>query len=218
MLFIFVQGLFFVLPVSLLGLNFISVIIGSILLGLSTLFLGLLIDYLTFGKVVIDAYFNAISKFLVWAHLTSITVWQCVWGIIFLKIFFSLLVSLTYTVDFKNLLEKLKNKIIIKKNENEDLEIKSLSWKESLVLSLKDLGNMKFLFSFIFVALMIYFFSHLTNVVFTTTLIRGLILAWLGFFMARRIDFYKIMLFLEKHDLGYVALSLKQAMHLILKK
>lgn len=217
MIYILVQGSLFVFPVALLGVNFLTMLIGSILLGLSTLVLGLLVDYITFGQTVIEAYIKAIEKFLHFIHLNSLSVWTIVLGLITLKVLISLIVATSYFLDFSQKLSILKNRISLSLNNQAEIEIKKQTFRESVRSAFSDMFSMRFLLPFVLISLIIFFFSDLGQVKFATVILRGLILAWVGFLVARRIDFDKIVGFLEKHDLGYIAESLKQALRMVLK-
>ncbi len=217
MLYIFIQGGLFILPISLLGLNIFTVFAGSVLLGLSTLCLSLLIDYITFGQPVIDAYLSVIEKFLAAVHLGSVSVWAFILGIILLKILLSLAVSLTYFSNFSALLSNLKMRFTRETEAHQSPMLKKQTMKESIIGAFSDLLTMRFALPFILISLIIFFFSNITKNQFSTVLLRGLILAWFGFLVSRRIDFDRIVRFLEKRDLGYVAASLKKALALVLR-
>jgi hypothetical protein len=174
-------------------------------------------DYITFGQTVIEAYIKAIQKFLQWSHLESLSVLNVIVWIIILKVLIALAVSFTYYLDFSSLMSKLKLRFIGAAAKNVNVEVKKQTFKESTFSAFSDLLSLRFLFSFIFISLLIYFFSDVSKAKFLTTISRGLFLAWLGFLFARRIDFERIVHFLEKHDLGFVAESLKQALQLVLR-
>jgi nucleoside-triphosphatase THEP1 len=217
MLYIFIQGGLFILPITIAGLNIFTVILGSILLGLSTLFLSLLIDYITFGLPVIVAYLAAISKFLTVIRLESLSVWGVIIGIILLKIILSTLISLTYYFDFSARLSNLKTRFAAEISENSNPVIKKQTVKESVVGAVGDLFTIRFAIPFILISLIIFFFSGIAKAAFPTVLMRGIILAWFGFLASRRIDFDRIVLFLEKRDLGHVASSLKKTLGMVLR-
>lgn len=218
MIYIFLQGVIFLLPSKIIGFNFLSVLIGSILMGQFTLFGSFLMDYILFGQAVIDSYINGVDKVLAWFGFNNLSFLQIVCLFVILKIILSLIIASTY---FLKKLSKLETWSLRFTNEkkfsSKEYFLAQPKFKVSMKHALIDLLSPAFYLPFILLSLMIFFFSGIDSISFGITILRGLILAWLGFLIARRIDYNKIIQFLEKRNLKHVADGIREA-HAILEK
>ncbi len=215
MLYIFLQGFFFILPTYILGFNLLSIIIGSFLLGMSTLFVSVMINYIIFGEAIITTYINGINKIVAFLHIENMPLWKVLAIIVSIKIALAIIISfIGYFVKIEPLLKKFRSKI--DKIEIKDINIITRpSFKQSLIASLKDLTVKKFIIPFIVISLLILFLGDISSSEYTTIILRGIIISWFGFLMARRINFPKIVLFLEKHNMEYIAESLHKALKIV---
>ncbi len=212
MLYITVQGLSFWLPQAIIGWNFISAFIGSLMLGLSTMVLSLILDYITFGMAIIDSYINSFDFVFKWLNIPSISFFTVLAIMALIKIvMFSIMAPIAYFYDFSAPLKKWLSKV----DEIDSKQIELLenpTWIQSLKGALKDISLKFFVIPFIFSALLIFFFSNLSTAGFIQVMMRGLLISWFGFLIARRINFVKIIKFLKKRKLDHIANSLDAAL------
>jgi nucleoside-triphosphatase THEP1 len=212
MFYIFAQGALFSLPSLIGGWNFVTALLGSFLMGLSTILLNIMFKYLMFGIPAIVAYINATNKLLAKLDISAFDFWHLFLGLLLFKGTLAMLVGIVaYSINFS----KFMNKLVIKveKIEKRDLEeIKVQSVKSSLIGAVRDITLVRFLFPFAVTILMIYFFANLSGVGFVSVVIRAFVMAWFGFFIARRINFYKIVKFLRSKNLDYVADGLEKSL------
>jgi hypothetical protein len=215
MIFILMQGVFFLTPTYILGWSLISVLIGSILLGQSTLFISLLMDYIIFGRAIIDAYIKGINVALAYIGFESLSVWELLIGFIIIKIVFSIIISVAgFFFSFDKFISKFQRKVECINPSDIKIQEK-YSFKKSVKESLYDVLSYKFLLSFIALCLIIYFFAGLSKGAFLTTVFRGLTLSWIGFVISRRINFHKVIKFLETRGLYHIAFGLKKTLGVV---
>lgn len=217
MLYILVQGGIFSLPIKIFGWNIVSVFTGSLLMGWSTVFLSTSIKYIIYGSSVIEAYVNTFNKLISFLGLPPLTFFQLiVLSMITKGIISALIAVVVYHLNFSKYLEKLELKIKRVNTNNNKTELPSpASFKKSLSLSFRDLLSKQYIISFIFVSLLIYFFTKVSSSGFAIILIRGLILSWFGFLLARRMNFTAIVSFLRRKKLDHVADSMINAINTI---
>ena len=215
MFYIFVQGLAFILPVWILGWHLLAVFLGSLLMGQITLVLSLGLDYVRYGRAIFDAYIGGINKLLGMMGIEAQSLLTVIIILVVIKALLSLIVfAAGQFFDFSRLLTKLQRRVErlgkgpVEYHQRPDL-------KNSFTGSLGDLINWRFILSFVFMGLLIYFFAGLSTVNFVGVMIRALVLSWFGFLISRRINFEKLVDFLNRHDLSYVATGLKQALAVV---
>ncbi|MBF0363652.1 MAG: hypothetical protein HQK49_21715 [Oligoflexia bacterium] len=236
MFYIFMQGMFFILPTYIIGWNILSIILGSIFMGMSTIFLSLGMDYIQFGRSIIDAYINGFKEVSLFFGLGNWTFQSLVLAAIILKATLALILSITaYYLNFSFLISKWQLKLdklmgplsspspnptheisCSNISQNQKNTINTPTWKQSFIGAFKDISLMRFFIPFIFFSLIIYFFAKLTASSFAIVVIRGLVLSWFGFVLARRINYPFIIEFLKKRNLEHVAISLENSLNKIL--
>lgn len=217
MFYIFVQGSLFVLPIKIFGLNYLSILMGSILLGWCTTLLSFIIKYALFGKPFVDAYLAFFHKIFAYLHVSPLTLMQIIAISLILKTLLAIAIAtFGHFYNFSKLLEKLKKKVLSIEVRQTDLSIiKSESWIKSAINAIKDILSRRYLLSFVFITLIIYFFTKLSNAQLAMMIIRGLVLSWFGFLVARRINFLKVVSFLERHNLSHVSNAMIKALNIV---
>ena len=216
MFYIFFQGLFFTIPIYLLGQNFISVLLGSILLSTSTFFLGVFLNALIFGMPYVYANINVINEMLKFFHFNHLSVINVVIIILLFKTCIATIITLiAYSINFDFLILKLSNKIHSITPTAQVLTFPKSDWKTSIKGGSSDLFNLKFITSLIFLSLIIYFFAKLVTNDFILVNIRAIIISWFGFILARRIDFGVIILFLYRKNYLYLAHALEKSLSIV---
>ena len=217
MIYIFIQGVCFIIPTRLLGLNLISVIIGSIFLGLSTICMSLFFKYLLFGKAFITAYINFFNQIFLFLNLPNWGLIKLLLVIIILRSTFSVIIAfLGYYSNFEKLfihLQKKVEKLSISEEKFEFLE--KLSWKRSILLGLSDIFSIRYFIPFTFASLIIYLFTKMNYSEYSLVIIRGLVISWFSFILARKIDFQSIIHFFEKRDMPHVAQAMIRGLQMI---
>lgn len=219
MFYIFIQGVFFALPISIMGVNLISVIIGSLLMSITTVYLSLLLNYLIFGYSYLESMENILRVSIAYLEAEQISFWTLVLIGACLKGIVTLCVSIpAYTMNFQSIVDKIKAKVESVDGDNQDqqvVEIKTSNWRESVRGSIRDLSVKKFIIPFVLTSFVIYFFTHLSLRDFSFVIIRALLISWFGFVLARRINFVAISSFLGKRGLEHWAVSLESAIKTI---
>lgn len=215
MIYIFLQGLCFSLPISLFGHNFFSCLLGSFFIQVISLFFKFFAAYLTFGEAVFDSTLNLVNKLLTFAHLPAATLGQLLGLLLLLKLVLALGISaIAYFFDFSFLLLRWKGKIE-KLSATKEMEVKSYSWKDSFLLAFKEMRLKRFLFPFILTLALIYFFSNLSAEGFAGIVIRAFVISWMALVLSRRVDFNKLIYLLNKWGWGHLADALKRAISLV---
>ena len=216
MFYIFFQGLFFTLPIYFLGQNFISALLGSILLGISTFFLGVFLNAMIFGMPYVYASINVVNEILRFFHFNNLSVVNMVVVILLCKAIIAIIITLlAYTINFDFLILKLSNKINTITPPSEVLTYPRSDWKTSIKGGSWDLINLKFITSLIFLSLIIYFFAKLDTNDFILVVIRAIIISWFGFILARKIDFGAIIHYLQRKNYLYLAQALEKALRIV---
>ncbi|OFZ50093.1 MAG: hypothetical protein A2381_16990 [Bdellovibrionales bacterium RIFOXYB1_FULL_37_110] len=216
MFYIFFQGLFFTIPIYLLGQNFLSVLLGSIFLCISTFFLGVILNSVIFGMSYVYANINAVNEILNYFHFNSLSIINVVVLILLFKTLIAFVITLTaYYMNFDFLILKLSNQVNTIIPPSHALTYPKSDWKTSFKGSLGDLLNLKFITSLIFFSLIIYFFARLDTNDFILVIIRAIIISWFGFILARKIDFATIVGFLNRRNYLYLAHALEKALSIV---
>ena len=214
---IFMQGLMFQLPVTVMGWNFLSVLTGSLLLGLWTMIHDLLFQYIKYGGNVIVIYL-AISKFLETKFaLTIDNQLAVIIAIISLRLFVGVLIAiLGFFMDFTLFHEESNTSGDPKPQHSGinllgiNISLKRESWKENLRLSTRDLARPVFLLPlFIMTALCV--FAGIDRFDIYVMIIRFIAVSWIFLVVARWIDFAKITTFLRNRGYTNCALAFETA-------
>ncbi|MCK5072820.1 MAG: hypothetical protein KAQ98_05290 [Bacteriovoracaceae bacterium] len=218
MLYIFVQGTLLVAPSWIFGWNFFSVLLGSVLMGLSTVIMSLAIKYILFGTVFIEAYMNAFHKLFSWVGFSGLGFWHIVLLALVVKSLIGIIIACAgYFFQYSGFLEKLEfriNKLNPEIKTNISILHRS-SWKSSLLEGGRDILSKRYFIPFIFISLVIYFFTRMAPGDYMLIIVRGLSISWFGFVLARRIDFHSIIKHLEKRELSYVADGMLKALNVV---
>ncbi len=215
MMYIFLQGSIFTVPVWLLGWHLLSVILGSILLNGLTLFLSLFVKYLMFGKSIVTALGNLISTV---TDLFGLELDSWLHGILFLfglKAGIAVLVAVAawyfhLAPWFLSMGRRAGRFLRPKKTDTGPVT----GWR-SVRLALRDVFRPMFLLAFLFSLLVIFFFANLTRGELVFLLIRGLTVAFVGFWLFRRINVVQVSDKLRKKFKGDMAVSLIEAMRVL---
>lgn len=220
MFYIATQGILYSIPVMLLGVNLLSVILGSLLLGISTIFLSLFLNTLVYGQSYLITLENILHKSLggfEWGG--TLGLWQAISFLVFIKSLIIIMLAFTaYYFHFSKFLTRLKLKVEVKDESSHDLVVPSFTWKESLSLALQDMRLKRFLIPFLFMGLLIYFFSNLSWQGFSFVMVRAVLLSWFGFTLARRINYPTIIKMLNNRGLEHWADSLEKSIRRVYKK
>lgn len=239
MLYIFLQGSAFALPVALFGFNFAGVILGSVLMACLTLTMKLLVDFLVFGMALFDAYAGAIAQASQWADVHELSLPVVIAGAFVLKsLIAALLAALAYLGDMGFLVEKLRVRPRwmpaprLEDGEERHPQAKEAeraasgagapddaqkapqkkSLKKAAGGALRDILNWKFaLFFFISVLLML-FFANLGTADLLAVSVRGLCISYVGFLAIRSVDFYRLGVRLDRRFHLGLEKSLPRAM------
>ncbi len=215
MIYIFLQGLCFALPISLLGHNFFSCLIGSMAIQLISLVFKFLSAYLTFGAVVFDSSLNLMNQLLAMIHLPQVSLISLLLFLAAMKVVLGGAISLiAYYFDFSFLLLRWRGKIDTLTPKGE-LKIIHYSWKDSIKLAFRDMTLKRFLFPMLLTLALIYFFANLSSEGFIGVALRALIISWMALVLSRRIDFNKIIDRLNRHGFEHLAHAMKKAISLV---
>ncbi len=212
MFYIFIQGVLFALPIKIIGLNILSILLGALLLGISTIYLSIGLNYLLYGQLYLKGVEQLITFTLQLLHLPSLNFWQAITYIALIKSLLIILLTIfAYYYDATKLLTHLVKKIPPAEN-NYTLPNRSSTWKESLYAGSKDLITKYFLISFIITLATIYYFAHPTTTEFIIVTIRALLLSWGSFIFMHKINFNLIIDLLKRYNLHHWAVVLENTL------
>ncbi|MDR0966918.1 MAG: nucleoside-triphosphatase [Myxococcales bacterium] len=205
MLYIFLQGSIFTLPIFLFGFRFLSVLFGSILMAWLTLTMKLLLNYLVFGMAFFDAYANALDKLNEWAQIQGFSLWSVIAAAFILKSFLAVIVAASaYFGNMQPLVQRLKRrpKWTLAPRQDLNVALSEAAPKPSLGKSafgaLRDILNWKYALFFFISALLILFFANLSTADVAAVLLRAICISYVGFLALRRIDFHQFGIWLDK--------------------
>jgi hypothetical protein len=216
MFYIATQGLLYSFSIKLLGVNLFAVLVGSLLLGVSTIFLSFMLNTAIYGTAYITTLENMLSAATNFFSMQAYSLWEVLTVLVMTKSVVVILVStFAYLYSFSTLLERLKERA--NAQESSDVTIQTFNWKEALVTSLNDLRLKRFIFPFLFMGLLIFFFSHLSTKEFSFVMVRAFLLSWFGFVLARRINFLSIIEMLRRRGMGHWADSLESSLKKVRK-
>lgn len=215
MIYIFLQGLCFSLPISLLGHNFISCLIGSLLIQIISLVFKFLSAYIAFGESVFDASLNVVNQILSFFSFPSVSLATLFMILIAGKLVLGASISLiAYSFDFSPFLFRWKNKVnCLEESSSEEMLLPT--WKQSILGAFHDMRLKRFFLPFILTLSLIYFFSNLALENFAGVAIRALIISWMAFVLSRRMDFNKIMEMLRKYGLEHIATAMEKSIRTV---
>jgi len=215
MFYIFMQGASFALPVFLFGWHLFSVILGAIILNGFTLFLSLIVNYIMFGKSILTAMGNLVGTVtgLFGLQLDS---WLAGLGFLFL-----IKAALAVVVAFVGYYYHLTPRIFaLGRKAGAFLRPKNVPrgpqtvW-QSARGALRDVFRPTFLLAFLLSILMILFFARITSGELIFLLIRGLCIAFAGFWLFRRINVQKVGDSLQRRFSGPMAVAMTEAMRVL---
>ncbi|MBU1069099.1 nucleoside-triphosphatase [Myxococcota bacterium] len=215
MFYIFMQGASFALPVFLFGWHLFSVILGAIILNGFTLFLSLVVNYVMFGKSILTAMGNLVGTVagLFGLELDS---WLAGLGFLFLlKAVIAVAVAVAgYYFHLTPRLFHLGRRAgAFLRPKNVPREPQTI--RQSALGALRDVFRPTFLLAFLLSILMILFFARLTSGELIFLLIRGLCIAFAGFWLFRRINVQKVGVSLQKRFSGSMAVSMTEALRVL---
>lgn len=215
MLYIFLQGSIFALPVAALGWNLLSVSIGSVLMAWLTLGLWVMVKYITFGTSFLTALAGLSSTVGGWFG-ASWSLEQSAVVLFGLKAALALLVGLAgyYT----NLLPRLRRWLPVRAaapTEAAGEGAGRVPLRRRAGGALRDLLRGRFLLAFFFSVLLIYFFAHLGLRDLGTVLLRGLCLSYVGFLLLRSLDVHVMARWLDRKGGLGMAASLPTALDVL---
>lgn len=219
MIFIFAQGLLFSLPVYLLKHCFAAILTGSVLMQLTTMFLGLGYKYLLYGSPILEMYvsvFNSVTG----SFMQPVTFRELFIILMSARISIGIIVAfVAYFLNFTGFLNRWQSRLQALEPQTVDgekLQYQMLTWKESFQQSLKSIFRRKFLFPFMVTTLLIFFFTNLKGADIMAVSLRALLISWFSIILSMRINFKKLSDFLENHNQHNLAKALGKAMGIIL--
>lgn len=213
MLYIFLQGSAFALPVFLLGWNWLSVLLGSVLMAWLTLALWVLVKYLTFGQSFLLALGGLAETVSGWFG-ASWSLEESALYIFGLKALLALAVGgLAYATDLLPRLRRLPGRAA--PPAETPLDTRPAPLRRRAGGALRDLLRVKFLLAFFFSVLLIGFFANLTLQDAATVLLRGLCLSYVGFLLLRSLDVQLLARWLDRKTGLGMAASLPKALDVL---
>ncbi len=214
MLWIFIQGLVFALPVMVFRWHFISAVSGSILMGWLTLLISLASDYAKFGRSVFDAYVSGTNAIFSRIGLDNIGFWYLIACIFIFKAVLSIGIAIgSFYFDFSRHI--LRSSPVGQVETTQTRPSAPLTLASSMLAALRDLMNPRFLIPFVGTTLLIFFFTELTALSFATVIVRGGVISWFGFLLVRRIDITRLTSWLTRKGQDDLAQSFRTALQKI---
>lgn len=214
MLYIFLQGSSFALPVLLFGWNLFSAILGSILLNGVTLFVSMLANYLLFGESILAALGNLAG---IAGNLLGISIHSWTGGLLFLFLVKTwLAAAVSITGYYFHLAPKIfsfgyKARSVLRA----PAPVGPQNAWQSVKGALGDLLRPFFLLAFGLSILVILFFANISSSQALFAAVRGLCIAFAGFWLFRRISVEKIGNKLQKRFSGPMAVALAEAVRVL---
>jgi len=211
MLYIFLQGNCYLLPIKILGKNFLAVLLGSVLIQMSALIFKFFSAYITFGAAIFVAYLNGANLLLSNLNFPNVNIWTLFTALSILKIIIGIvLATVTYHLNFKSLLLKWRG--IVENHLPKDIKIETYTWKESVKGAFRDLSLKRFLLPFALTTFIIYFFSNLTTTQLILVTTRAAIISWMTFVLSRRINYNAVIHYLRKNGFSHIAGPMEKAL------
>ncbi len=215
MIYIFLQGVCFSFPVSIFGWNFVSALVGSMLMQIASLCFKFLSAYFIFGTTVFDSYLNGINRILSFLSLPSVSLLGVLLFLLLSKLIVGLfVVVIGYSFDFSKLLFRWRHRVA-RLEDNCEAISENNSWKQAMLGGLRDMILKRFLLPFIFTLMIIYFFSNLSIQGITSVTIRAFVLSWIAFVISRRINYQRIIGYLNRKELGHIARAMESAVRTV---
>lgn len=217
MLYIFLQGAVFSLPVALLGWHLPAVLLGSVLMAWLTLGLWLGVKLLTFGGSFLDGLAGLVASVgsVVGAHWTLGEGLLWVLGV---KTVLALVVgSAAWRLD---LLPRLQRRAAARGAVPGAVPVVAApaappGWRARATGALGDVLRWRFLLAFLVSLLLILFFARLDPADLATVGLRGLCLSYLGFLLVRSLDLRTLAGWLDRRAGLGVAVSLPRALDVL---
>jgi nucleoside-triphosphatase THEP1 len=215
MFYIFMQGASFALPVFLFGWHLFSVVLGAVILNGFTLFLSMFVNYLMFGRSILTALGNLVGTV---GGLFGLTIESWVGGLLFL---FAVKAVLAVVVAVLGYYFHLAPRLFhLGRKAGAFLRPKNVAagpqtvW-QSARAALRDVFRPTFLLAFLLSILMILFFARISSGEVIFLVVRGLCIAFAGFWLFRRINVGKLGDSLQRRFSGPMAVALTEAMRVL---
>lgn len=216
MFYIFAQGALLSLPVMLLGWSLVSAVFGAMLLSASTEVLSLGMDYITFGPSVIEAYVRLANKGAEWLGFGPYGFAQWLMLSLTFKLILGFVVGL---VAFKARMPERVRAALAKRSatpgETQSQAariVPTATFWRSMQEAGRDLLAKGFVLPFLLSLLLIAWLTAPSNKDLALTALRGVLVSWFGFLVARRIRWDRLGGWLERRGLGHIARALEHAL------
>jgi hypothetical protein len=218
MFYIFIQGALFALPESVFGWNFITVLTGSLLTSVSTLFLSLGFALLTYGDAYLMMMENGINRVVgafgwgPWPLLDFIV------GFLALKAGLAIVVTAAgYWGHFGFIERRLARLAKLVPAREEYVELRGAdgmvrTWRTSALGALRDMGKLRFLLPFGLTFALICGFSDLGVRQYQIILLRALLVTWLAFMLLHRVNPLSLVKFLRARGAPGFAVALNYSL------
>lgn len=218
MVYIFLQGCAFALPVRLLGWNVSAVITGSVLMSWLTLVISLGANYVTFGEALFEGLATLVREAGAAYGLSHLSLGQVFAGLFAAKAVLAVGVAVAaYYGDMQPLVRTLlrSQKVGSVADHAGRLERHPRTRLSAAAAALRDLARPRFLVFFAASTLLLLFFAKLSTSDWIGVVIRGLCISYLGFLVVRRMDFTTMADWLDR-NLGLdIAQSLPSALNML---
>jgi nucleoside-triphosphatase THEP1 len=211
MVYIFLQGAAFALPVRVLGWNVAAVVAGSILMSWLTLLLSLAVDVIAFGKSIWDAYAGAAALVGSWIGARSLSIWHLLAALMALKAAVAVGLALAaYYGDFNPVIARLARRVRRRSPEGDEAPASPprRPLRAAALKAMRELVRPRFLLGFFVSALLILFFVNLSKVGLASVILRGLCISYVGLLLAHWIDVKALVRRLDRHGHGGLGSSL----------
>lgn len=213
MLYIFLQGGAFALPVRLLGWNLLAALAGSILMGWLTLLLSLASKVVTFGQSILEAYASAAALLGSLVGVSSMSVWQLVVFLMAVKAALAVVITLvTYNGRLAPVIERLRRLGARLVPAPAEAEPERRSLRGAALGAARDLVRPRFLLGFIVSVLLLMLLADVSQVTLVGLVARGLVISYLGFVVIRRVDPLALAHWLLRRGHAGLAVSLRSAL------
>lgn len=195
MVFIFLQGSLFALPVRLLGWNIAAVLLGSVLMAWLTLVFSLAVDYVLFGSEIFTAYAGVVAAAARFLSAGDASLWQAISVLLGIKAALAIGVGLaTFYGDPQPLVTRLgrMGKVVAPVGaSSEPARAPSRFWTRA-VGALRDVARPRFFLLFLVSVLLLVFFTGMSRGDLLALVLRGVCLSYLGFLVIRSLDIRRV--------------------------
>lgn len=216
MIFIFIQGTIFALPQLLFGTNYLSLLVGSFLMITTTTALNIFIEVILFGGKIIDAYMGFLQTITHFLNIPDLSFQNLIFGIALINGAYAFLLALTYYSRIDQVIQQ-------KWNQGDKARFSvEMNTKQNLLLSMRgalsDITRPKFILGIFLTVLFIFFFSGLSKISALVIFARSLMLSWVGFVVARKIDYELVIKKLRSNGFGATAENLEKTIKILKKE